>query len=199
MIDWVWVDLRERSSKWFQSNFIVLRYRARTYNSLPAYDSECFWLNLREQMIEKDYKSTDFSQTCSNEIANPSSAFGFFVPESDCDLALGFWYPTEYPPFSFESCDLDPDTWSSLDITWWSGEWFAAVNFCLLGGDSETAFRCRRREGEKTDSSPSGEAVDGSDRHFVKQKTRPGDRPRGTETTKKKYYLKSYSSTGCQI
>ena len=58
------------------------------------------------------------------------------------------------------------------------------VNFCLLGGDSETAFRCRRREGEKTDSSPSGEAVDGSDLHLVKQKTRPGDRPRGTDTTK---------------
>ena len=123
-------------------------------------------------------------QTCSNEIAKPSSPFGFLVPESDCDLALGFWYPAEYPPFNFESCDLDPFTWSF--VTWCkSGEWFEVVNFCLLGGDSETAFRCRRREGEKTDSSPSGEAVDGSDLHFVKQKTRPGDRPRGTDTTRK--------------
>ena len=124
------------------------------------------------------------SRTCSNEIAKPSSPFGFFVPESDCDLALGFWYPAEYPPFNFESCDLDPFTWS-FGVTWCkSGEWFEAVNFCLRGGDSETAFRWRRREGEKTDSSPSGEAVDGSDLHFVKQKTRPGDRPRGTDTTK---------------
>ena len=48
LINRIWIDLRKRSSKWFQSNFIVLWDWSRTYNGLTTYDSECLWFNLRK-------------------------------------------------------------------------------------------------------------------------------------------------------